>query len=172
MPDIDKGYDSHTMFETCISSLLFPSSSLVCCCTYSSDNTSLIVGKNKSLLKLTKDTQGESPQKIFYMGWSCHFAHFCAQKCVKALSIQVGDCVIDLLYHFKRSVKKKATSRETTWHLPTHIKKMIKHVTTHCLSLEKSLDRTLLQWDTLKSYFLSLKIMMKPKMIKLIEKLI
>ena len=172
MPDIDKGYDSHTMFETCTSSLLPPSSSLVCCWTYSSDNTSLMVGKNKSLLKLTKDTQGESPQKIFYIGWSCHFAHFCTQKGAQALSIQVGDCVIDLFYHFKRSVKKKATSRDYMAFTNTDIKKMIKHVTTHWLSLGKSLDRTLLQWDALKSYFLSLKIMMKPKMIKLIEKFI
>ena len=33
--------------------------------------------------------------------------------------------------------------------------KIIKHVTTHWLSLGKSLDRTPLQWDALESYFLS-----------------
>ena len=88
MPNNYKGYDSHTMFETCISSLLSPSSSLPHCCTYSSDITSSMVGKNKSLLKLTKDGQGESPQKIFYIGCTCHFAHFCAQKGAKALLCQ------------------------------------------------------------------------------------
>ena len=35
----------------------------------------------------------------------------------------------------------------------THIKKFIKHVSTHWLSLGKCLDRTLTQWDTLQSYF-------------------
>ena len=37
----------------------------------------------------------------------------------------------------------------------TQVKKIIKHVTTRWLSLGKSLDRTLMQWDALESYFLS-----------------
>ena len=37
----------------------------------------------------------------------------------------------------------------------THIKKFIKHVSTHWLSLGQRLDRTLTQWDTLQSYFVS-----------------
>lgn len=82
MPDNYKGYDSHTMFETCTSSLFSPSLSLPHCCTYSSDITSSMVG---SLLKLTKDGHSESPQKIFYIGCTYHFAQFCARKGAKAL---------------------------------------------------------------------------------------
>ena len=37
----------------------------------------------------------------------------------------------------------------------TEVKKMVKHITTHWLSLGKSLSRTLLQWNALESYFLS-----------------
>ena len=37
----------------------------------------------------------------------------------------------------------------------THIRKVIKHVSTRWLSLGKCLDRTLTQWDALKSYFIS-----------------
>ena len=37
----------------------------------------------------------------------------------------------------------------------TEVKKIIKHVTTRWLSLGRSLDRTLLQWDALQPYFLS-----------------
>ena len=63
MPDTDKGSDSNTMFETCTSSLRERSLSWETCCTYSSNNTSSVADKNKSLLKLIRDTQGESHQK-------------------------------------------------------------------------------------------------------------
>ena len=55
MPDIDKGSDSDTKFETCTSSLRKESLFWETCCTYSSDNTGSMVSKNKSLLKLIKD---------------------------------------------------------------------------------------------------------------------
>ena len=130
MPDIDKGSDSDTKFETCTSSLRKESLFWETCCTYSSDNTSSMVSKNKSLLKLIKDAQGESPQKIFDIGCPCHLAHLRAQKGTKALSIQVDDFVIDLFYCFKRSVKRKATLRDYMEFINTEVKKMIKHVTT------------------------------------------
>ena len=46
-----------TVFETYTSSLRKASLSWEICCTYSSDNTSSMVGKNKSLLKLSKDAE-------------------------------------------------------------------------------------------------------------------
>ena len=81
-------------------------------CTYSLDNTISMSGKNKSLLKLIKDAHSEFPQKIFDVGCLCHLAHLCAQKGAKTLSMQVDDFVIDLFYHFKRSMKRKATLRD------------------------------------------------------------
>ena len=35
------------------------------------------------------------------------------------------------------------------------VRKVIHHVSTRCLSLGKCLERTLMQWDSLESYFLS-----------------
>ena len=81
-------------------------------CTYSLDNTISMSGKNKSLLKLIKDAHSEFPQKIFDVGCLCHLAHLCAPKGAKTLSMQVDDFVIDLFYHFKRSMKRKATLRD------------------------------------------------------------
>ena len=69
--------------------------------------------------------------------------------------MQVDDFIIDIFYHFKRSVKRKATLREYMEFTNTDVKKVIKHVTTRWLSLGKSVDRTLLQWEALRSYFLS-----------------
>ena len=71
------------------------------------------------------------------------------------LSMQVDDFIIDLFYHFKRSVKRKATLREYMEFTNTEVKKIIKHVTTKWLSLGKSVGRTLMQWEALRSYFIS-----------------
>ena len=60
-----------------------------------------MVGKNKSLLKLIKDSQGESPLKKIDIGCSCHLAHLCTEKGAKVLSIQDDDFVIDLGYVLK-----------------------------------------------------------------------
>ena len=142
MPDINTGSDSHVMFQTCNSSLMRASLSWEIGCTYSSDNNSSMIGKNKSLLNLIKDAQSELPQKIFDVGCPCHLAHLCAQKGAKALSMQVDDFVTDLFYHFKRSVKRKATLRGHMEFTNTGVKKIIKHVTTRWLSLGKSPDKT------------------------------
>ena len=79
----------------------------------------------------------------------------CAQNGAKKLSMQVDDFIIDLFYHFKRSVKRKATLREYMEFTNTEVKNMIKHVTTRWLSLGRSVARTLMQWEALQSYFIS-----------------
>ena len=135
MPDIGKGSDWDTMFETYTSSLRKASLSWEICWTYSSDNTSPMVDKNKIFWNWAKMPKGESPQNIFDIGCPCHLAYLWARKDAKALSILVGDFVIDLFYHFKRSVKRKATLRDYMEFTNTKVKKMIKHVTTRWLSL-------------------------------------
>ena len=65
----------------------------------------------------------------------------CTGKGAKELAVNIEDFVIDIYYHFRRSAKGKAQS--------------IKHVSTRWLSLGKCLERTLKQWDSLESYFLS-----------------
>ena len=71
----------------------------------------------------------------------CHLAHMCTGKGTKELAVNIEDFVIDIYYHFRRSAKRKAQS--------------IKHVSTRWPSLGKCLKRTLKQWDSLESYFLS-----------------
>ena len=82
--------------------------------------------------------------------------HTCVhRKEEKVLSMQADDFITYLFYHFKRSVKRKATLREYLEFTNTEVKKIIKHVTTKWLSLGKSVDRTLMQWEALRSYFIS-----------------
>ena len=65
----------------------------------------------------------------------------CTGKGAKELAVNIEDFVIDIYYHFRRSGKRKAQS--------------IKHVSTRWPSHGKCLKRTLKQWDSLESYFLS-----------------
>lgn len=71
------------------------------------------------------------------------------------MSIQVDDFVIDLFCHFKRSVKRKTSLSEYMEFPNTEVKEVIKHVSARWLSFVKSLERPLMQWEALESYFLS-----------------
>ena len=121
---------------------------------YSSDYTNSMIGKRNSLLKRTTNVQGN--QKTFDVGCPCHLAHVCAGKGAKELSVNVEDFVIDFYYHFRRSAKRKAKLREYMEFNKNDVRKNIKHVSTRWLSLGKSLEPTLKQWDFLESYFISL----------------
>ena len=123
MPDIDKGSDAKTMFDVCSLTLKKANLSWELRCTYSSDNTSSIVGKNRSLLSFIKSVQ--PTQKVYDVGCPCRLAHLCAQKGTKKLPMQVDDFIIDLFYHFKRSVKRKAILREYMEFTNTEVKKII-----------------------------------------------
>ena len=96
--------------------------------------------------------QGE--QQIFDVGWPCHLAHLSAGKGAKELSVNVEDFVIDIYCHFLRSAKRKKQSREFMNFNNNEFRKAIKHSFTRRLSLEKCLVRTLMQCDSLESYFL------------------
>ena len=68
MPDMDKGSSAQTIFDTGSSSLNKASLTWDSCCTFLSDNTSAMVEKYKSPLKLIQVAQSESTQKIFHVG--------------------------------------------------------------------------------------------------------
>ena len=112
-----------------------------------------MVGARNSLLQKIKSSQGE--QKIFDVGCPCHLAHLCAGKGAKELSVNVEDFIIDIYYHFRRSAKRKQQLRDFMEFNNNEVRKIIKHVSTRWLSLGRCLDRTLKQWDSLESYFLS-----------------
>ena len=85
----------------------------------------------------------------------CHLAHLCAGKGAKELAVNIEDFVIDIYYHFWRSAKHKEQLREFMEFNNNEVRKVIKYVSTRWLSLGKCLERTLKQWDSLESYFLS-----------------
>ena len=79
------------------------------CVTYSSDNANSMTRKHNSFRQNIGSAQGN--RKIFNVSWPCHLAHFCTETGAKDLSVNVEDFVIDISYHFRRSVKQKKTAK-------------------------------------------------------------
>ena len=154
MPDINSCSTAEQMFETCDTVIKSFSLDWSNCVSYSSDNTNSMIGKRNSVLKRITNVQGN--QKTFDVGCPYHLAPLCAGKRAKELSVNVEDFVIDLYDHFRRSAKRKTQLREYMEFNNNAVKKIIKHVSTRWLSRRKSLERTLKQWDSLESYFISL----------------
>ena len=154
MPDINFGSDAQTMLNMIDYAIKSAKLSWDYCMTYSSDNTNSMVGKKNSLLTKIKNAQ-QSGQSIFHVGYPYNLAYLCAAKGARELSLNIEDMISDIYYHFCRTVKRKSTLREYMGFTNTHIRKVIKNVSTHWFSLRKCLDRMLTQWDALKSYFIS-----------------
>lgn len=121
------------------------------CLAFSSDNASVMLGKNNSVFKRIADLNPD----VYPVGCVCHLAHLCAKKAAKQLSVDVEQLVIDLYYHFDKSSKRKELLKEYQEFCSVETRKILKHSSTRWLSLMKCVDRILRQYDALKSYFSS-----------------
>lgn len=133
---------------------------------YCSDNASVMVGRHNSVLSRIRNHQ----PSVFNLGCICHLANLCAGHAVKQLPVPVNDLLVDIFYHFKHSSLRKETLKEFQDFTDTAEEKILKHVTTRWLSLEKCIHRTLSQWPALQSYFTSHNEVEKPGKIHTIAK--
>ena len=86
-------------------------------------------------------------------------------------SVNVEDFVIDIDYYFCTSANRKNQLREFMNFNNNEVRKVIYHISTRWLSLGKCLERTLIQWNPLKSYFMSnFNLDDNPQMRNLVEK--
>ncbi len=63
--------------------------------------------------------------------------------------------MIDIFYYFDKSTKRKAELNEYCIFCSVEYRKILKHVNTRWLSLEKVVMRTLQEYSALRSYFIS-----------------
>ena len=119
------------------------------------DNTNAMIGCNNSIASRCKN---ENPD-IFIFGCACHLAHIAATEANDAftdvLGINIEDVLIDLFYWFDKSSKKKGKLSEYFEFCYQDYQKVLKHVSTHWLSLERCVERALKKFPSLKAYFLS-----------------
>ena len=121
----------------------------------SNDNTNSMIGRNNSFSSRCKQRNPD----IFVSGCACHLCHIAANIAHDAFADETGvnieDLQIDLCYWFERSTKRKGILVEHMEFCGQEYAKILKHVSTRWLSLERCVQRTLEKYDGLKSYFLS-----------------
>uniref|UniRef100_H2ZS46 HAT C-terminal dimerisation domain-containing protein n=1 Tax=Latimeria chalumnae TaxID=7897 RepID=H2ZS46_LATCH len=122
------------------------------CATYSTDNTANMQGKHNSILSQVKAKQTTN-QEVYAVGCPYHLVHLMAEHTSKSKQMNVEDMIIDIYYHFQRSVKRAASLNEYMAFCNISVKKIVKHVIMRWLSLERSTKHTLITWDGLYSYF-------------------
>ena len=121
---------------------------------FSSDNASVMVGKRNSVLSRVRDV---TKQQVFDIGCISHVANLCATALVKCLHEPIEDLLVDTYFWFDKSSSRKEDLHDFQDFTNTPHEVITKHVTTRWLSLQKSVDRILSQWDALQSYFNSIK---------------
>ena len=119
------------------------------------DDTNAMIGCNNSIASRRKN---ENPD-IFISGCACHLAHIAATEANDAftdvLGINIEDVLIDLFYWFDKSSKRKGKLSEYFEFCDQDYQKVLKHVSTRWLSLERCVERALKKFPSLKAYFLS-----------------
>ena len=125
------------------------------CTSVGIDNTSVNIGVRDSLK--TRITARNS--SVYFCGCPCHIIHNTAQKAAEAFTQSCGfdveEFTIDLFYWFDKSTKRKNELLSFCQFCDQEYRKVIKHVSTRWLSLELAIERSLKQFPSLKSYFLS-----------------
>ena len=143
---------------TCFSDREIPWTNLV---AFASDNCSVMKGRNNSVLTRIKAVQ----PNVLDIGCICHLANLCAAQGVKQLPLPVDELLVDVHFHFSHSAKRKEY-KEFLEFTDVEPLKLLKHVSTRWLSLERCVNRFLQQWPALVSYFESHADVEKPGRVK------
>ena len=119
------------------------------------DNTNSMIGKNHSFASRCRQRNPD----IFVSGCPCHLVHIAAgnghDSFAKVIGVNIEDLHIDLYYWFEKSTKRKGVLLGYMEFCGHEYSKILKHVSTRWLSLERCVQRTLEKYSGLKSYFLS-----------------
>lgn len=86
-------------------------------------------------------------------GCTLHLVHIAAEKAANVLPAAIEEILIDIYYYFKKSSKRQDSLGMFQDMYDIDQKKMIKHVATRWLSIDRCLKRLLDNWVALKEYF-------------------
>ena len=68
-------------------------------------------------------------------------------------TIGVEDVLVDIVHYFKKSAKRQCEFANMQELFDVEQKRMLKHVYTHCPSIERCLMHLLQNWIALKAFF-------------------
>ena len=120
--------------------------------SYSADNAPVNYGIHKSVFKKLSET---SPG-IVKANCCCHVIHNAGRKACAALSFDIETLVLKVYAEFSTSAKNLDTSKSFFEDFDLEYHKVIRHVATRWLSLFRCVNRLILNWPALKSYFISI----------------
>lgn len=119
---------------------------------YSADNASVNYGVNKSVYqKLLLENDN-----IVAAHCNNHILHNSAKNALKQLSFDIENVVLKVFAEFSNSAKKREELKSFFEFCESEFHEVLRHVPTRWLSLFKAVERLLLNWIPLKSYFISL----------------
>ena len=124
------------------------------CTSVGVDNTSVNIAVRDSL----KTRVLKRNLAISFNGCACHILHNAAQRAAGftgACWFDVEELVVNLFYWFDKSTRRKNELQSYCTFCDQEYRAIIKHVSTCWLSLVLAIERSLKQFPSLKSYFLS-----------------
>ena len=119
------------------------------CICFSADNASVMMGIHAGVAAYVRK---ENPD-VFVLGCPCHRLHLAAEKGASTLPFTPVDVLISVYYYLEKSSKRHKELKGVQTLCGTANYKILKHVCTRWLSLEKALNRLLEQWPALLEYF-------------------
>jgi hypothetical protein len=117
--------------------------------SFGTDNASVMTGRLNGVSAFIH----RENENVNISGCPCHLLHIAAQKGYGALDMPVEDIVIDIYYYLHRSSKRQQNLKQFQDLFDKDTSKIIKHVHTRWLSLQKCLTRVLDQWEPLLLFF-------------------
>ena len=144
----------YSVMDTRLSELFSSTNPWAMCTSVGVDNTSVNIGIRNSLKAWILQQNGA----IYFNSWPCHVFHNAAQKAGTAFAtckFEAEEFAIGLYYWFDKSTKRKNDLWSYSEFCDQEYRGMIKHVSTHWLSLQLAIEWSLKQYEALKSYFIS-----------------
>ena len=131
----------------------------------SADNTNANFGKHNSLFTHLKTAN----KNIVKANCHAHILYNALKKSLDNLNIDVENIILKIYSHFSNAAKRREKLVEFCNFAEIEFKEILRHVTTRWLSLLPAIDRILITWSGLTSYFLSEDLSKQMKNILLIK---
>jgi len=119
------------------------------CIALGADNAPVMIGHKSGVAAVLKSKN----QELIVIGCICHLINLAAEKATNSLPVAIEDYLIDIFYYLEKSAKRKEELKELQSLYDVGHQKILKHVCTRWLSLGKSLNRLLEQWEPLMRFF-------------------
>lgn len=119
------------------------------CMSFGEDNAMVMQG-------LKEGTAGYINKKnsaVYVLGCPCHLIHLATEKAAAQLPVLIEELLVDVFFYLDKSSKRKQGQKKFQDLCGVEMRKIVKHVSTLCLSLEKCIAKLLQQWPALLQYF-------------------